>query len=545
LRLVGLAVLALLSFALVALLADRGGELLDSAGFSTPSDDRIIHVLETGNAKLPGPPVSEESAVRLPIRQYKKWTALAGFSGSQNFTLPLPRHTKFDKAVLILDVNAELEEGTTGRIKFEVNSQERGEIVLNSGSSGFLIKIPLEPIDMARSWVSVTMSVKGNNPKAECTSDWTGGVVVTVEPTSYIELEVTEPITALEDKLLLSGSPARLIWRTEGTESEPGNSFDLPWQWDPFVLDAVFVEASQALENDVETTLADLIEFRQDRFEKFLLAEQLEGNVVAEWPLPVAAFLENSAEREFRNQTKWIVNYTRAEMPSRQLPNLFNLDLTANSSDSEVSWLLTVTLNGHIVHSEQVASAAESIQREIQLREGVQGLQNVLKVTLTSNEEKIGRCVQGHPAVAQLGQATVFNRTGEETDPIYAGLLDAASPNLDLYVAQTVNAEEANFGFFTLSKIFKGNSIQGAQADVGENALEHGLIALIDSAQFSRVFTEHEDDLPSIWIAFTAITSAPSPTVFVFKGDDPLMKKAVELHKPISALFVMPPGFTL
>lgn len=544
-RLVGLAVLALLSFALVALLADRGEELLDSAGFSTSSDDRIIHVLETGNAKLPDPPISEENAVRLPIQQYKKWTALAGFSGSQNFNLPLPRQTKFNKAVLILDVNAELEESTTGRIKFEINSQERGEIVLNSGSSGFLVKIPLEPIDMARSWVSVTMSVKGNNPKAECTSDWTGGVVVTVESTSYIELEVTEPITALEDKLLLSGSPARLIWRTEDTESEPGNSIDLPWQWDPFVLDTVFVEASQALENDVESTLTDLIEFRQDRFEKFLLAEQLEGNVAAEWPLPVTTFLEKSTEREFRNQTKWIVNYTRAEMPGRQLPNLFNLDLTANSSDSEISWLLTVTLNGHIVHSEQVASAAESIQREIQLSEGVQGLQNVLKITLTSNEEKTGRCVQGRPAVAQLGQGTVFSRTGGETDPIYAGLLDAASPNLDLYVAQTVNAEEANFGFFTLSKIFKGNSIQRAQADVGENALEHGLIALIDSAQFPRIFTEHEDDLPSIWVAFTAITSAPSPTVFVFKGDDPLMKKAVELHKPISALFVMPPGFTL
>lgn len=534
-RLIGLGVLALLLFALIALLVDSREEILTSVGLHPEGGGREITVLETGSAPLPDTLKGAAGTAKFPIRQYDKWTALAGFSSNQTFTLPLPRQTPFSAAVLYLEIQAELEETTTGRMRFAINRKNRGEVVLDPGSHGHLVKIPLEPLDMARDWVEVTMSVLGNNPKAECTSDWTGGVVVTVEPSTHVQVALDEEIMDIEDQFILSGSPTRIVWQG----AEPAKTIDVSpaWQWRPFARDARFVATTEAKETDVVANLAELSGYRERKLAEFRLKQDLDGIADVAWPISLAK-AKVGLSREFRNRTTWVFDYARADMPNRELPDLLDLRLTAVSSDATASWLLLVTLNGQIVHSEQVAAAQELLDRQIALPVGIQALQNQLKVTLTSDEEKEGRCVQGRPAAAQIKAGTALNHTGAPAMPVFAGLLDAVTPQIDLEVSDKLTAEAANFGFYAMSNIFVNNTFHVGQAEDGRNVAK--LMAGDDISSFRDGVTHQAGPL---WFAFAAITDEDEPQVFAFKGNDPQLGTALEVFDPASVLVVGPPDF--
>lgn len=534
-RLIGLGVLALLLFALIALLVDSREEILTSVGLHPEGGGREITVLETGSAPLPDTVTGAAGTVSFPIQQYDKWTAVAGFSSNQTFTLPLPRQTPFSAAVLFIEIQAELEEDTTGRMRFAINRKNRGEVVLDSGSQGHLVKIPLEPLDMARDWVEVTMSVLGNNPKAECTSDWTGGVVVTIEPSTHVQVALDEEITDLEDQFILSGSPSRIVW--QGVVQAANNDVSPAWQWRPFSRDARFVAASEATETDVVATLAELSDYREQKLAEFRLKKDLDGEADQAWPVSLAR-AKIGLSREFRNRTTWVFDYARADMPDRELPDLLDLRLTAVSSDATASWLLLVTLNGRIVHSEQVAAAQELLDRQIVLPIGIQSLQNQIKVTLTSDEEKEGRCVQGRPAAAQIKAGTALNLVGEPGKPLFAGLLDAMTPQIDLEVSDDLTVEAANFGFYAMSNIFLSNTFH-----VGQDADGRNVAKLLSGSEVGAFRDSHTEFATNLWFAFAAITDEEEPQVFAFKGDNPQLGTALEVFDPASVLVVGPPGF--
>lgn len=540
-----MAVLALLSLAVIALLADRGETVLKSLGLTTGQDDRQIHVLEIASATLPKKISGEAGFAEFPLRQHGEWTGLAGFTGDQSFDLPLPRETKFSDAVVFVDVGVELEKDTTGRLRFGVNGQPRGEIVLNPGNSELLVKIPLQPIDKAREWVNVTVSVVGNNPKAECTSDWTGGVVVSIEPTTHVRVALEQPITSKIDQWILSGAPARIIWPYAAKSPDAGPEVDLTWKWQPFVLDAVFVDVKDARETDVGGSLNSLFKNRNERIEKVQLFDLVEGISEIEWPVPIGLLLKTSPDREFRNRTVWNIAYDRIDMPDRQLPDVMNLKLGVNSSGETAAWLLNVFLNSQLVHSERIDANERVIERQVELPLLAQALGNLLRITLTSDEEKTGRCTQGQPAVAQIMLGTNLDQQGDVADPIFAGLLEATTLDADLYIAETVDAQEANFGFYTLSKIFGITKFHTATSDLKNSSLERGLVVLLDSDQLGETFKQLGDDKGTAWFAFSAITLASEPEVFAFKGDDPMLKKALELYNPISILVALPPGFQI
>lgn len=534
-RLIGLGVLALLLFALIALLVDSREEILTSVGLHPEGGGREITVLETGNAPLPDTLKGPAGTARFSIRQYDQWTALAGFSSNQTFTLPLPRQAPFSAAVLFLDIQAELEEDTTGRMRFAVNRKNRGEVVLESGSQGHLVKIPLEPLDMARDWVEVTMSVLGNNPKAECTSDWTGGVVVTVEPSTHVQVALEEEITDLEDRFILSGSPSRIVW--QGADQVASNDVSPAWQWRPFSRDARFVSTAETKETDVVASLAELSDYREQKLAEFRLRQDLQGTTDLAWPVSLAK-ANVGLSREFRNRTTWVFDYSRADMPDRELPDQLDLRLTAVSSDATASWLLLVTLNGQIVHSEQVAAAQEQLDRQIELPIGIQAMQNQLRVTLTSDEEKEGRCVQGRPAAAQIKAGTALKHVGAPAEPVFAGLLDAVTPQIDLEVSDKLTAEAANFGFYAMSNIFLSNIFHVGQEEDGRNVAK---LMVGDEISSFRDGAAAETD--TFWYAFAAITDEDEPQVFAFKGSDPQLGTVLDVFEPASVLVVGPPGF--
>lgn len=541
LRLVGLTVVALLLFSLVALLVDSREDVLSYVGLNKNGGIEET-VFATGDAPMPDSLDAAAGQVAIPILQYDAWTALAGFSSSQSFDLALPRETRFSHAVVRIDLSANLEQESAGRMKFSVNGAPRGEIILNAGESKHQVDIPLSSIDRARDRVLISVATVGNNPKAECSADWTGAVVVSILPTTRVIIGLEEPVTDLVDRLLTSGLPARIIWRDPLDGVAPEQPVELPWSWPPMATRALFVDPDNAVDTDVTATMDELFALWREQRKYQRLTEDLTAWTDVEWPVRAPFHDSGQNSREFRNRTVWNFTYDQSELPEQGLPDLFHLELTATSSNDTTGWLLLVTLNGTIVHSERVPNTTGDIVRDIALPTAVQKIRNDLRVSLTSDEEKVGRCAQGGPAAAQLKVSSYLDHEGGAVNHGYAELLSSATDSMDVYIDPNLQATGANFAFFAISQIFRDNLFAKAQPGVADQALERGLVVALGRDQLDGYLSRSESIRDEIWAAFAVITDAPKPEVFVFKADDPKLGEALEVHKPISLLLIAPAG---
>lgn len=527
-------------FAFVAIAVNRSEDLFETGGLQDIRDRREVHDLETGEARLPEVVEGSAGYVDLGVLQADEWTALAGFSGYRRFTLPLPRETAFSAAVLEIFVETEMEVDTTGRMQLEVNGQRRGEIVLDPGETKMRVRIPLEPLDLERPWIDVNVTVDGNNPKAECTDDWTGGVVISIEPETHVRVALDEPITATGDALIASGFPVRIVWPSSSPETLVGTARSISWRWLPFVSTASFIDKEFALETDVEVPIEDLVELHHWVTQQESVRRALEGEADMNWPLPIIGQDGAAASREFRNKASWIHQYARTSLPNLELPDQLNLKMQMVSTDTSASWLLIVFLNGHIVFSESIPTTETAVERKITLPQNIQAIDNELRISLISDEEKTGRCVQGRPAVAKIEVGTQLEHLGSEASEIYAGVLKEMSPEINLMIEGELTALDLNFGFLALSKIFLDNSFDFRERGLENVDRSKATVAIAAAESLDNVMEHMATVGGRFWIAYAAVTQATEPEIFAFAADDPNLMPAIGLHNPESVLIVVP-----
>lgn len=539
-RLIGIAVIALILFAFVSVIVNRSQDLFETGGLQDLRDGRQVHTLETGEARMPAKLNGPAGHVDLGILQADEWNALAGFSGQRRFSLPLLRETAFSSAVLEIFADTELDQDTTGRLRIDVNGQRRGEIVLDPGNSKLRIHIPLAPLDLQRQWVDVSVTVDGNNPKAECTDDWTGGVVVSITPETYVRLALDEPVTDIGDRLIASGSPARIVWPSSASDAVASAEPVISWRWSPFVSTASFVDQANARDTDVLVPMEELVELHHWVTQQSQISQLLKGETNDAWPLPIIAANGTAAGREFRNKTSWVHRYSWTSLPDLELPDQLDLKMNMVSTDTTAAWLLLVTLNGQMIHSETIPASQGSFDGSIALPQNIQGFDNELRISLASNEAKEGRCVQGRPAAASIQPGTQLDHIGPEASEIYAGLLKSMSPEIDLLIPGEISASALNFGFLALTKIFLYNQFDYIEADEVERSASNATVAIVAADGLETALQRMAEIGGPFWVAYTAITEKPAPQVFAFAGDDAKLAPALDLHRPKSALIIAP-----
>jgi len=539
-RLIGIAVIALILFALVSVIVNRSQDLFEIGGLQALRDGRQVHTLVTGEAQMPAKLSGPAGHVDLGVMQVDEWNALAGFSGQRRFSLPLLRETPFSSAVLEIFADTELDHDTTGRLRIDVNGQRRGEIVLDPGNSKLRIRIPLAPLDLQREWVDVSVSVDGNNPKAECTDDWTGGVVVSITPQTYVRLALEKPVTGIGDRLLASGSPARIVWPSTASDTPGGDEPAIAWRWSPFVSTATFVSQANARDSDVSVPMEKLIELHHWGVQQGKMRGLLNGETDVAWPLPVIATDGTAVGREFRNKTSWVYRYSWSSLPDLELPDQLDLKMKMVSTDATAAWLLLVTLNGNMIHSQTIPASEGSFEGSIALPQNIQGLDNELRVSLTSNEAKEGRCVQGRPAAASIEPGTQLNHVGAGASEIYAGLLKSMSPEIHLMIPGEISARALNFGVLALTQIFLDNQFDYIEADEVKRDASNATVAIVAAENIDVALKRMAEIGGTFWVAYTALTEKPAPQVFAFAGDDSKLAPALDLHKPKSVLIIAP-----
>lgn len=544
-RLVGVGLLALLCFAMVALLVGNRERIVSEIDSGLNIYPQVTQDFVTGDTPLPKTISGKFGSAEFPILEYDLWTSVVGFSSSEQFTLPLPRQTAFSQAVVLLNLNAVLEASTTGRLRVSINGMRRGEIVLNSGRSKQQIRIPLEPLDMAKDWINVSLIAIGNNPKAQCSTDWTGGIVISVEPTTKVVIALEQPLEDFGDKMLQSGSPARMIWRAETADATYGPSSDLSWSLGHSALDGVFVDPSDARDTDVAFSLSNLFALQNDQDTRFKLQEDLLTAGKTEWPVSLVVGKSDEKLREFRNRANWTLRYNIENLPGGNVPDTFHLDMTAVTSDKTNGWLLLVLLNGQVVHSEVLGGNVRDIQRDIPLPVEGQKEQNELSVVLTSDEKREGYCTTGKPAAAQLGANTSLLEGDTKFVSTYGDILAVTGHKIDILVEDSIDSKQANVAFYTLGKVFETSSFRYVNIPEDAHEPDRGLVKIFSENSLTETLSKLGESTSEIWIGFTTFSEEGPPEILVYKGDDPLLLKAIELYHPISSLMIAAPGFSL
>ncbi|WP_179378206.1 ICP22 family protein [Jannaschia marina] len=397
------------------------------------------------------------------VRESDVWTALAGSPGYASASFNMPKEVGVVSGVLILDVRAELQAGSTGRLRVNVNGQRRGEIILGEGVNENTIRLNLLPSDLTQSQLTVSLAAFGAFPQLVCRQEWDGGLIVRIDPTSRVELTTDGPLVDLNDRLRSTGTPYQIAWPAVPEDDNHERMIG-------FAVDQRLRDIRTEFLPDVETICPTSVVFSP---EDLLAADEITAGGQGSfedpaWPLMIAQTGQNSEARFFEYETAWRHSYDLRETPDAEYPTALSLGLRAVGLQEDAEWLLTVTLNGGLVYSEKFEGETLDLARRINLPYGLHRFSNALEIRLISSERQDARqCTRGSPITAQLKRTTALNGGVPAPDQTIGEFINALSGTLHLEVSDEMNAAEASSAVAFLADTF-GERVQwttGAEFD--------------------------------------------------------------------------------
>lgn len=514
-RLLGLALFTLLVLGLVQyafVKTDVGVGLI-----SKIEDTRLIHDFVSEAPVQTCQPVGEGVLHSFPVRETDTWTSLSSAPGYQKSTFRLPKDVKVQNGVLILDVAAQLQTDGIARMRVNVNGSRRGDVILNGGNSTHRVRIDLSPTDLTQSELAVSLSAQGRFPRAACTAEWDGGIVVRIEPSSRIELTTEGPLVSLEDRLRATGNPVRMIWPENAGTADLGRLLRFAADRRARGTETEFVSASHSCPVAVALSPQDLSYADQ-------IVALAPMTAHRQWPMNLAEDPALGEARFFDQTSTWRIPYTLRETPNAELPVRFDLGMTLMGMVEDESWLLSVTLNGRSVHSEQLHGRTSEVFREIRLPLHMQGFSNVLEVQLiSSNVDDDQDCNEGVPVMAQLNPTTKLKHGALVEDLATARFAAALPEGLELRVSPEFNGTEATAAVGFLADAF-GDKITWTPVDEVTQE-SRGVVELIWRAGLAGAAERHlampDRDVWLVWPrTIEERTDAPFGVVRVTSPDD-------------------------
>ncbi|KUF11829.1 hypothetical protein [Pseudoponticoccus marisrubri] len=384
--------------------------------------DRVKEMIPAETAAVDAhalPAAATPAELIMPMREAGRLNAFSGFPGYTKATFALPRSSAAQSGVLLLDLNGELEQGAQGILRVTVNGVRRAELVLDEGRLRRRLAVPLNIRDLAGQTVTVALSAEGQAPQAECTADWNGGIVAQILPSSHLKLVIDAPLSDPADLLLAQAAPRLLEWPEAGPMRAG-------------LLRAAHLNATQG--EDILLASADSGALAMDAG----LMDALEARAVARATterdvLDLAAALGRKRSVAFEGEAGWRVTFDRRRFAQGAPAAALDLQMRYDAAGDDSGWLLSVRLNDRLVHSEALDGASGQIARRLELPTADQPMLNDLRVTLTSAEQRAGRCIAGRPASADILQARL-TLAAPEADSPWAALQTVLQDQMQLAV---------------------------------------------------------------------------------------------------------------
>lgn len=345
----------------------------------------------------------DDAQAIIAMREAGNLNMIVGFPGFARARFDLPNTVRARSGELVLEVAGTLNEDADAVLRLAVNGKRRTTVLLNRGSVHRKIILPLNTRELAAKALTVTFSMEGRSTGVR--SCGLGGAVMQVLPSSHLSLQLVEPVTDPQDKLLLAGAPARVAWPTTDLEDQS------------IVLATAF---------GITQSMTDvLLEAPADGSPALRLAD-IEGLVGTLPPAPARAAIDTTdlAATLGQRQVKTFSNNARWRMPFDTdtltgTPQAFDLALTYGSAEpSDTSWLMSVFLNDRLIHSQRTDGNAGSLNRRLALPQSILRRSNVLSVSFQSGHGPREACAKGTPSVAELTTAKLVIIDTPEPKPL-------------------------------------------------------------------------------------------------------------------------------
>jgi hypothetical protein len=447
-RLFGIAFLALVLAALVFLAVDRRYEIANGlANLAETGPER--RTFEVAKSRL-ATNERESLNVTFSMEGTNAFPALVGFPAFAKTSFPLPKSSDALTGVLVLDIRVDLEMSAKGILKVSVNGSKRAAIVLEHTRPRYEIRVQLNLSDLALDQVTVGLATEGITQKPSCSQDWVGGSVVQITPISRLELRLTSPLTSLADRLAAAGTPAKLLWDSDLNASSRARLMGLAW------IETIRGRPVQFISNAAETANALRLqdEDLKQALELFSPGPEIKNR---SWPVGLAQTGHIARAQHFDDQAQWTSRFDLRTLPNQEYPGSVHIGLDLEGATEEL--LLTVEMNGSLIHSEVIRPATRHINRTLNLPRAALLMNNELAIRLVSAEENRGDCARGRPKVAQLTSETRLLRADNGPDTAPEVLTNFLEGTFSLSVDESLSATAAMSSLILLQKVARPQNI--------------------------------------------------------------------------------------
>lgn len=413
---------AVLSFALVgaALLYSGDSDMLSDVLDLVSPDATTTHDTATAEAAV------SQGATRLWVERPRRdvWMGIAGFPDQYALRFPVPSGIAYTGGTLELGLESQLAADGDGRLTISVNGVRRGEVVLGTGLETHDVEIELGADELSGRTLDIVLAGTGTTNSGQVcpTNAENSGSAVTLLPSSGLALYTDDPVDAPNIRLAMLPEPIRLslgettdaqaasIWAAQilsraGVETRfsSGELADI-------VLAA---EGGSALGIDTQGRVALA---GRPGIDAMLSARAALAPSPAPhgWPVTASELGAETLVRNFRGSRRWTLSYRLADLEGGRMPTALDLRLMASTLADGNDWVVRVSLNGNLLHTQRFDGASETLSMDVPLPTAIQGLRNDITIELIDTSPNDSICRTGPDAQAQLLPATALSADGRQ-----------------------------------------------------------------------------------------------------------------------------------
>lgn len=369
-------------------------------------------------------PKQRRDKMRIPAPQ-GKWKTMSGFPSYTSFLFPLPQHTPIESGRFVLEFSLQIPTSGGGAIRVLINDEKRAELLLEPTRKRYRVIIELNEIDLTKRYVSVALSADGYGAAGECPDDRSRIAILEIEPKTQIELQLATAITHVADAALLAGDPLRLLTPESDSQLARERVLGLALRLQQLGHTLTFVSKQYARGHTVirvdpqirtpryERALNEIIVSGPDhatRIVSSIITTKSRGEPTLGYKghFPIEALKTPVHNRKFQREINWKIDFNLNDMPNGQAPGQLDLALFRSIPGDAPSDLLSVTLNGNLLHSAPMGRASNPLVKKLRLPLSEIRLGNTIEIMILANEDRIGVCNPGRDAFAQLLKKTAL-----------------------------------------------------------------------------------------------------------------------------------------
>ena len=452
---------------------------------------------------------------------------MTGFPSYAALQFPLPQYTPIESGRFIFEFTLQLPASGGGAVRVVINNEKRAELLLDPERERYRMILDLTSADLGGRAVAVSLSADGYSAGGECPDDRSRAAVIEIDPKTRLEIRLGAPLTHAADAALLAGDPLRVLIPAQEDRLSRERLLALALAVNGAGSAVEFLERPPA-HGPVVRVVPKLKDARYDiRNDKIVVSGPRHAPVLLHGPrfspsrnagadaaLPIETLGVSVHARQFRHEVKWRIAYALRDMPAGLAPTRLNLSLFYARSGEDPSSLLSATFNGQLLHSAPTPAGDNRFTEGMRLPLAETALENVIEISVLSNEDRIGVCNPGRDAFAQLLKTTSLSRFAAPGARRQESLTRHLSGYEILAVAAPFGLNEAQFreSAALLSRVTP-RTVRAASGEQHADA-RRAVATVLPLARFRAAIEAHlerrdgdageQDAPPRLWVAAAA-----------------------------------------